>query len=64
MKILEQLWNKNQLDRYNIVFDSIEKSYMIEKKKRNKKLHVAALILDAHYDPVKKVLLGHTALGG
>ncbi len=54
---------KKPVDQYNIVFDSIENSFMINKKTRNH-LHIAALVLDTHYNPAKKVLYGHAALGG
>jgi len=60
---LNDLHTRNEMDVYNIAFDSIEKSNMISKKTKNK-LHIAALILDTHYDPISKRLLGNASLGG
>ena len=61
---LADLHAAKEFDIYNIVFDSIEKSTLMMSKKTINKLHVAALICDAHYDPIKRTLLGHASLGG
>lgn len=51
-------------DHFNIIHQSIKKDPLYAKKSSIFNLHVACLILDSHWDPVKRVLVGHNALGG
>ncbi|KAI1264563.1 putative peptidase family-domain-containing protein [Xylariaceae sp. FL1019] len=50
---------KNEL--FNIAADAITKHFNILP---GQKMHVAALIMDAHWDPAQKLITGHAALGG